>query len=338
MKQRLKRILVPLLASRPVNAIATRTLGCGIPVFMLHRTATDDSTSDGHTPELLRQYLQFLKDNGHSFVTLGDVLAAVRGDKYLPPKSIAFTIDDGFLDQANIAAPVFLEFDCPVTIFLVTGFLDGELWPWFSQVKYLLENTQRTTFDLDFAENKNSFSINCNESRIHTDKSIIEQMKFMDDEQIPDIIDQLSRITQVTIPTEPPEKYRPMTWDTARDLEKKGISFGPHTVSHPILSRVSDEKSKHEITESWKRINEELANPVPIFCYPNGRSCDYGSREIEFIRKAGLIGAVSTIHKQVDTGNHDDNYEYNLPRLSFPSSMQDLIQYSTWIEHAKTWS
>ena len=337
MKHQLKKILVPFLASSPVSAIATRIFGSGIPIFMLHRTATDESTSRGHSPELLRQCLQFLKNNGHCFVTIDDVLAAVRGEKTLPPKSIAFTIDDGYLHQANIAAPVFLEFDCPVTIFLITGFLDGNLWPWFSQVTYLVETTQAESFELDFPEKKISFSFNCNESRVQTARSIVEFMKSLDDELIPGLIDQLSHATNVNIPSEPPEKYRPMTWDTARELEKKGIRFGPHTVSHPILSRVSDEKSEHEITDSWRRINEELANPVPIFCYPNGRSCDYGAREIEFVRKAGLIGAVSTIQKQVEVDTGSNLYGFNLPRLSFPYSFEDLIQYSTWIEHAKNW-
>ena len=337
MKQQLKNILVPFLASKPVSAIATRIFGYGIPIFMLHRTATDESTSRGHSPELLRQCLHFLKDNGHNFVTVEDVLAAVRGEKTLPPKSIAFTIDDGYLHQANIAAPVFLEFDCPVTIFLITGFLDGDLWPWFSQATYLVESAQTDTFDLDFPDSRHSFKINGIENRVQAARSIVEAMKYLDDERIPGILGQLSDVTQVSIPQDPPEKYRPMTWDDARGLEKKGISFGPHTVSHPILSQVDDVSSKHEITDSWKRINEELANPVPIFCYPNGRSCDYGEREIDYIREAGLLGAVSTIQKQVEVNTPTDRYAFNLPRLSFPYSFEDLIQYSTWIEHAKSW-
>lgn len=338
MKQQLKNILVPFLASRPVTAIATRIFGYGIPIFMLHRTDTDVSTSRGHTPELLRQYLQLLKDNGHTFVSLEDVLAAVRGDIDLPPKAVAFTIDDGFQHQARIAAPVFLEYNCPVTIFLITGFLDGELWPWFSQVAHIIENTKTDMIELAVPDNKLEFIITGNESKPRITRSIIETMKLLDDDLVPILIDQLSSTAQVDIPSQPPEKYRPMTWNSARDLEKKGISFGPHTVSHPILSRVNNRKSEHEITYSWKRVNEELTNPVPVFCYPNGRSCDYSAREIESIRKAGLIGAVSTTPKQAELSSYSDLYEYNLPRLSLPDSFQDLIQYSTWIERAKSWS
>ena len=337
MKVHLKKILVPLLASRPVSAIATRIFGYGVPIFMIHRTATDRPSSGSHTTSLLRQYLQFLKDRGHHFVSIMDVVNAARGNTVLPPKSVAFTIDDGYLHQAETAAPVFLEFDCPVTIFLITGFLDNKLWPWFSQVAYLVKNSGKDTFELDFPEKQFSYSIPDTMSRSQAIKAVVEKMKFMDDERIPSMIEQLSHRTQVTLPADAPEKYRPMTWDNARDLEKRGVTFGPHTVSHPILSMVNNHKSEREITESWQRVREELSNPVPVFCYPNGRTCDYTEREIEIIRNAGLIGAVSTIPKQVDIDSRSDHYAYNLPRLSLPHSISDLVQYSTWIEHAKVW-
>lgn len=303
---------------------------------MLHRMVSDESSLHGKTPGYLRRCLQHLKDNGHSFISLEDIIAALKGDLTLPPKPVVFTIDDGFHDQASLAAPVFLEFNCPVTIFLVTGFIDQELWPWFARVEYLIENTKNNTFELNIPNDKLNINISANMSKSQAIRSILESMKLQDDYLIPEIIEQLSRKTQVDIPSTPPELYRALTWNTARELEKQGISFGPHTVSHPILSKVDDLKSAQEITGSWQRLKKELTNPVPIFCYPNGRSCDYGTREIEHIRKAGMIGAVSTIQKQVDIDTESHLYEYNLPRLGLPDSFEDFIQYSTWIEHAKS--
>lgn len=335
MKQQLKTILVPLLASKPVSVVAERIFGAGIPIFMLHRTETGASSSGTHTPEVIRRHLQYLKKKGHSFVSVMDVHAAVRGKKTLPPRSIAFTIDDGFLDQATIAAPVFVEFECPLTIFLITGFLDGDLWPWFSQVQHLVGTSGISSFELEFPDNRHSFSTECSISRKKSASAIIEMMKSLDAERIPDLIDQLSRATRVAVPKDPPNEFRPMTWDIARELEQKGISFGPHTISHPILANVSDQRSKREIVDSWRRMKEELVHPVPIFCYPNGRICDYGRREIDFIRNAGLVGAVSTVHEQVELNNEGELYEFNLPRFSFPDSVEDLVQYSTWIERAK---
>lgn len=336
MKQQLKNILIPILTNAPVSSIAKRLFGFSMPIFTLHRMATEDSSPRGHSPAFLRQSLQWLKDNGHSFVSLEDVFSALKEEINLPSKPVAFTIDDGFHDHASIAAPIFLEFNCPVTIFLITDFIDQGLWPWFSQVEYIIENAKTDTVELDISNNKLEFNIAGIESHSRTIRPILESMKLLDNDLIQNVIEQLSRQTKVNIPSTPPEKNRPMTWDTARNLEKKGIRFGPHTASHPILSTVNSQRSEQEITDSWKRIQEELTKPLPVFCYPNGRTCDYGAREIELIKKAGLIGAVSTIPKQVDLDNHSDLYKYNLPRHGFPNSIQDLIQYSTWIENVKS--
>ena len=49
-----------------------------------------------------------------------------------------FTIDDGFIDHHDIAGPLFADYDIPLTFFLVTGFIDGELWPWDDQLSYAI--------------------------------------------------------------------------------------------------------------------------------------------------------------------------------------------------------
>ena len=74
--------------------------------------------------------------------------------------------------------------------------------------------------------------------------------------------------------------------------EKRGVTFGPHTITHPVLSSTGDEHARTEIVTSWKRVREELASPVPVFGYPHGRQRDFGPREMEIVRLAGLWGAV----------------------------------------------
>ena len=151
MKSILKQTVIPLLASRPVSAIAGRLIDSGIPIFMLHRISADDSGDNCHTPSYLCRCLRYLRDRHHTFVSVEDILAALRGEIELPKKSVAFTMDDGFYDQAALAAPVFIEFGCPVTIFLITGMLDGELWPWDDQVTYLLKEARTRSIEVDFA-------------------------------------------------------------------------------------------------------------------------------------------------------------------------------------------
>lgn len=336
MKTHIKKSIVPLLASQPVSALANLVLGKGIAIFMLHRFARDGLNDSGHRPSILRRYLHYLRNNGYHFVSLDTIINAVQGRTTLPDKAVAFTMDDGFYDQAEIGSSIFLEFDCPVTIFLISGMLDGDLWPWDDQVVHLLRNTKRNNIKLSFKGKLRAFQLDNPQNKSNAIHLIQNWIKGLDGNLVGEYISALSSATGIELPEAPPESWRPMTWEMARDLEKEGIQFAPHTISHRILSSLDAEASLREITGSWKRLNDELVSPLKIFCYPTGRSSDFGGREIALLQEAGFRGAVSTEPTFVNLGRSDPNYIYSLPRFRMPDSLTDFIQYSSWIERAKS--
>ncbi len=59
-----------------------------------------------------------------------------------------------------------------------------------------------------------------------------------------------------------------MTWDEVRDLQKRGISFGSHTVSHPQLHGLDEERIRQEITRSRQTIEDRTGVGVDSFAYP----------------------------------------------------------------------
>ena len=67
-------------------------------------------------------------------------------------------------------------------------------------------------------------------------------------------LEEMSRSGEVELPRQPPEKYRPLSWDAIRSLERGGLSFGPHTLTHPVLSTTSAQQSEREIAQSWERL------------------------------------------------------------------------------------
>jgi peptidoglycan/xylan/chitin deacetylase (PgdA/CDA1 family) len=102
---------------------------CGT-IFMLHRFQDAERGAAGCDVSKLRGALAYLVKNNYEFVTLVDLFERLAGRGPQPRGVVAFTIDDGYIDQATIAAPIFAEFGCPVTTFVSTGFLDGKLWFW----------------------------------------------------------------------------------------------------------------------------------------------------------------------------------------------------------------
>jgi hypothetical protein len=61
----------------------------------------------------------------------------------LPPRAVATTIDDGYRDFLTVAFPLFHAHKIPVTVYLITDFLDGRLWPWWNKVDYAVQHTSR---------------------------------------------------------------------------------------------------------------------------------------------------------------------------------------------------
>jgi peptidoglycan/xylan/chitin deacetylase (PgdA/CDA1 family) len=61
-----------------------------------------------------------------------------------------------------------------------------------------------------------------------------------------------------------------LTLSQIREMQKHGVEFGSHTLTHPYLPEVSDAELRHEVTESKKRLEDLLGVEVTSFAYPFG--------------------------------------------------------------------
>jgi len=290
----------------------------------------------GITPEHLRCCLRYLIDNGYTFVSLQDVIQALTDQTALPEKAVTFTMDDGFLDQGEIAAPIFLEFECPLTFFVITGLLDKTLWPWDAQISWIIDKTEDENIEITFADEFLHIKLGDAAKRRLARETIRNTLKEMDAEVVQEYLLKLAEVAGVSIPEFAPSNFQPLDWQHARELESKGIRFAPHSMTHRILSKLSRKTAEEEIIGSWEKLKKELSDPLKVFCYPTGRVLDFGSREIDILKKNGFLAATSTEHGYVETKSNTDEQLYRLPRFELPDNMEDFIQYCSWMEHAKT--
>ncbi|MSN27157.1 MAG: polysaccharide deacetylase family protein [Geobacter sp.] len=305
-------------------------------IFMMHRFTHKDRGIDGFDPEQLRKGLDYLRRNNYEFISLTELFARLNGNGVGLNGAVVFTIDDGYVDHAEIAAPIFAEYDCPVTTFATTGFLDGKLWMWWNKIEFIFKTSARQSVEIDIAGKKVLYNLNGNGNAMSVQDDFVERCKFLDNEDKLLLIASLAEKAEVILPDSPPVMYAPMTWGDARNCEKGGMTFGPHTVTHPILSRSTTEVAEWEITESWSRLCAELQNPVPVFCYPNGQFSDFGPREIGVFKKLGLSGAVVGAPGFADLQSKTDNdWSFKIRRFSFPEKLPALIQYVSGIERCK---
>jgi peptidoglycan/xylan/chitin deacetylase (PgdA/CDA1 family) len=303
-----------LLASPPLLRMWRRLPGTHLSIFTLHRFAVPDLGIEGHDPAEVAKTLAGLHRERIPVLSLGSVVAALHDRTPLPRRAAVFTVDDGYFDFAEVGAPIFARFDCPVTVFLVTGFLDGSCWLWWDKVRYLFVHGSPSpgTPLLEYA------GLPSTPARLGAlAGEISHRATRIPNAELMALIDFLAERAQVTLPEVPPPEFRPMTWSAARALASRGVSFGPHTVTHPVLDRTSEDHARRDITESWRRIREVLEAPLPVFSYPNG---GFGAREADLVRAAGLRAAVATTPRYltVDAPPRDEGWLFRLPRFPYP--------------------
>ena len=81
-----------------------------------------------------------------------------------------------------------------------------------------------------------------------------------------------------------------INWDEVRSINKPEISFGSHTINHPILTNEQADVIEDEICKSKEILEKETGRDVVHFCYPNG---DYND-EIRMIASGSYKSACTT--------------------------------------------
>lgn len=306
-------------------------------IFMLHRFNCPDAGVYGHDPSFVKAALEYLRKNKYELVSLRKLYDGLANGSLPPRRAVAFTIDDGYFDHALVAAPIFADFECPVTTFVATGFLDRQLWFWWDQIEHIFDSTRRSTISVTLGPKNLEFQVNEPSRRSKGKVDFTNFCKTLKTEDRHVAVARLAMAAEIDIPKYPPVRYAPMTWDTLRAAEGKGMEFGPHTVTHPILAQSSDEQAETEVALSWYKLQQEAKNPVPVFCFPNGQFSDFGEREIRIVRCAGMRGAVSGEPGYFDRDQilRDSDERFRVRRFPFPDNLTDLIQCVSGIERAK---
>ena len=274
---------------------------------MLHRLESEGETLGRHSAADLEVLLEWIRRERIRVVDLATLIQdGVEGRDAREP-AVAFTIDDGYHDQADVGIPLFLRYDCPVTTFVATGFLDGLHWMWNDQIAYIVCATRFDSVALDGAHGGGLLRWTDRASRLAAADSLLRRCKSDPRLSGRAFVAALAERLQVTIPASPPPEYRPMQWDDVRRLEARGARFGAHTVWHSVLSHLTEAESYAELRDSGARLAEVVREPSPVFCYPFGQSEHVHPTHMEQARRCGYAAAVVASPGYVDGASLRDS-------------------------------
>lgn len=259
-------------------------------ILLLYHGVTDYSGSGiqncSHKHISLQKFEEQMRLLSEQFnvLSLNDLLRLKKKGK-LPDKSVSVTFDDGFANNYTHAFPLLKKYGIPATFYLTTGFIDTNKVFWVDKIEYLLNETSESCIHLDSIDI--SLSLSTIQSKITALKAIKSCLK-KDSKLIKPILQELEKKSNV------PAKYNyddysMLTWDNVRTMDDSELcEFGAHTVDHSILSHLSREEKEFQISESKKKLEDELNHEITLFSYPEGQLHHYDSETIELLRRYGF--------------------------------------------------
>ncbi|MFH1765430.1 MAG: polysaccharide deacetylase family protein [Gemmatimonadota bacterium] len=300
---------------------------------MMHRFADKEVGVPGHDPEMLRNSLEYLRGEGVGIVPLHEILRTARAGGDISGQ-VAFTVDDGYADFYRIAEPIFQAFDSPVTVFLTTGFLDGQQWMWWDRVRFVLQHTEKSGVRLDLEDTAVELSWKREGEGEAAAATLSEVLREMNTSQRKEAIITLEDALEVTPPDHPPQEYSPLRWTEVRDLGKRGVFFGPHTVTHPNLATLPRDEALAEVRESWNRLRAESDTAVPLFCFPYGKPWNLTPEVLCLPQEAGMDGAVVAREQYLSARDASD-HPFELPRFGWPNTLPEVRHITSGMSRAK---
>lgn len=212
-------------------------------------------------------------------------------------RQIVLTFDDGYIDNYSEGFRLAQLYQVPITIFLIPGYVDSGRYFWWLAASKLVSliTTEQVTFDgcvyhLSVPHERRAL-IDLIDERARYAQSIAEREQFLADTQL------ALRVTLPCREVTTSDTDLPMNWEQIREMEASGlVSFGAHTVNHPILAYLSDpEEVMYEVQASRQLLEEKLGHPVRIFAYPVGKLQHIGAQGIDAVNAAGFTWAVTTL-------------------------------------------
>jgi peptidoglycan/xylan/chitin deacetylase (PgdA/CDA1 family) len=203
------------------------------------------------------------------------------------------TFDDGWLDNYLHALPVVRRHRIPATVFLPTTFVGTDRWYWPDQIAWLCSQAawrdakRRRQIGDSLRRGFPWLEAAALPARAENADALIERCKLQAPERIDAFVAAWAQQLEATLPRE----RQVINWTEAQDMSSAGFTFGSHSATHRILTRLAAHEARREIEDSWTALSAQRLSTVPVFCYPNG---DWSADVARLVAAAGYAAAVTT--------------------------------------------
>jgi peptidoglycan/xylan/chitin deacetylase (PgdA/CDA1 family) len=202
-------------------------------------------------------------------VGVDELCAFARGGR-LPPRPVAVTFDDGYLDNHAQALPILRRHGCKAIFFVTTSMISERRVYWWDRVAYLLKATERSVVELDYPR---SIRLELGAERGAAIAQLLRLLKVYRALDFERLLESLSKATGVPWSREREREFADtliMSWDHVRELKRAGMDVESHTRTHRVLQTLSADQLRLELEGSRRDLERELGKPARAVAYPVG--------------------------------------------------------------------
>lgn len=228
---------------------------------------------------------------------------------------ILLTFDDGYVGNYRYVFPLLKKYETPGLFFLTTGIIDRTCTSWVLLLKYL-EQTYIKVFAawrahpllVPFVFNRGL----CSAGKRFFRYSYIDRLNRYIAKH-PAIKEQIQKMF--------------MSWSEVQEMSQNDlITFGSHTLSHPILSNLTYKNQHLEIVNSAKALDAKLNRTTRSFAVPFGKKEHFNDDTIQILQRNKLLNftTIPGVNESDCTGSY---YRIGIHNESVDQLKDKILRY-----------
>ena len=188
-------------------------------------------------------------------------LSAYR-EEVLPERALVITFDDGFRSVYQHAFPILKAGRIPATCYLNTDTIGNRSMIWLNELTWFLHRHPLRAGPIVSAWLGSARPL----SRA---KMIVGLIAGYDRRGIAALLDELRRSIGIAPGCLAREACLYLDRQEIEEMAQNGITFGNHSASHAVLSRLSEEECRQELSTARDAL-QNLPGSIPSLAYPFG--------------------------------------------------------------------
>jgi peptidoglycan/xylan/chitin deacetylase (PgdA/CDA1 family) len=254
---------------------------------MYHRILGEDRTFPGLPVRLFSEQMHWLREHCEPISPASLVERAGQGRRMRPAALVTF--DDGYRDYHELAYPILRDLGIPAIVFLATSLIDEGRMLWTEELQWAVLASTRQRVSCPWTDEA-VVTLSDVASRRAWGRVARKYLKALPDEARRAALEKM----HAELGRPPPLERQMLSWDEVR-ATRDITTYGGHTHTHPILSRVERTRAETEIETCRDRILSETGCAPTCFAYPSGNPADFTAETQAILREHGFTLAFSTI-------------------------------------------